>query len=229
MLIGGLQKLSLIDYPGQLAAVIFTRGCPLRCQFCHNASLVIPSLYEPLIPEAEIFAFLEKRKNQLDGVVITGGEPTIQKDLVTFISKIKKMGYSIKLDTCGTNPAMIEELFKKQLLDYIAMDLKAPLKNYQKVTGVQIDPKVILKSIGLILSSKIKTEFRSTLVRDLHNSLDVVEMVELIKGAPLYTLQKYINKNPLNPALKGKQTFSDQELLTLKQAVEKKVQACRIR
>jgi len=224
-----LQKLSLIDYPHQLAAVIFTCGCPLRCQFCHNASLVIPSLYSPSIPEEEIFAFLEKRKNYLDGVVITGGEPTIQADLLPFISKIKTMGYRIKLDTCGTNPAMIEELLKNQLLDYIAMDLKAPLKNYQKVAGVQIDPKIILKSIALILSSKIKKEFRSTLVQDLHSGLDVIEMAKLIKGAPLYTLQKYINKNPLNPALKGNQTFSDQELFQLQKAVQKEVSTCLIR
>ncbi len=229
MLIGGWQKFSLIDYPDKLAAVIFTRGCPFRCQFCHNQSLVIPSAYGPLIDEEKILAFLKKRQGKLDAVVITGGEPTWQKDLPEFLEKIRKLDFLIKLDTCGTNPAMLKKIIQQNLIDYIAMDLKSPLKNYAKITGVKVDTKKILKSIFLILDSKIKKEFRSTLVKGLHTIKDVEKMADLIPNAPLYSLQKYINENPLNSELKDFKTFSDNEFLDLKKKLENKILSCQIR
>lgn len=229
MLIGGLQKLSLIDFPGKLAAVVFTRGCPFKCQFCHNSSLVLPPLYKTLIPEEEVFHFLKKRQNYLTGVVISGGEPTIQKELPSFISKIKKLGYQVKLDTSGSCPDMLEELLQKDLLDYIAMDIKAPLNKYEQITGVKIEAQLLLKSISLIMQSKITKEFRSTLVQGLHNNADILEMAQLIKGAPLYSLQKYVNANPLNPFLKSKEAFELTELLKLQKEIEKTVQNCLIK
>lgn len=229
MLIGGLQKFSLIDYPEKLSAVIFTRGCPFRCPFCHNQSLVVPSAFGPLIAEQEVRSFLKSRQGKLDAVVITGGEPTIHKDLPEFIKKIKEMGFLVKLDSCGINPQMLKKLLKSGWLDYIAMDIKAPLKNYARSVEVPVDTQKISKSISLIMKAVIKKEFRSTLVEGLHTEEDVIEMARMIRGAPLYSLQKFIAGNPLNPAFRHKKTFSDIQLSQLQAKVLKHVQSCLIK
>ncbi|OQX50761.1 MAG: anaerobic ribonucleoside-triphosphate reductase activating protein [Candidatus Cloacimonas sp. 4484_209] len=133
MKIGGFQKVSLIDYPGKICAIVFTRGCNFRCPYCHNPELVLPENYSPLIPEEEIFSFLEKRRGKLDAVEITGGEPTLQEDLTEFIRKIKEMGFLVKLDTNGSFPSVLEKVIYSGLVDYIAMDVKAPLEKYRQV------------------------------------------------------------------------------------------------
>ena len=189
MKIGGLQKLSLIDYPGRLSAVIFTTGCNFRCAFCHNPSLVVPEKYAEDIDEEAVIQFLEERKKYLGGVVITGGEPTIHSDLPLFIEKIKKMGYSVKLDTNGTNPEMIESLINKRLIDYIAMDIKATLKKYSSITCVNLDTEKIIKSIKLIKDSKISHEFRTTVAPGITYE-DIVEVCELV-GSSNYYLQPF--------------------------------------
>lgn len=229
MLIGGFQKLSLIDYPKKAAALIFTQGCPFLCHYCHNPSLVLEDLKTSTIDEKTIFDFLEKRKNQLDAVVITGGEPTIQNDLVSFIKKIKKLNYLVKLDTNGLNPHVIKTLLDEKLIDYIAMDIKAPLDKYFHITQKNIDPNVIKESINLILSSSIDYEFRSTIVQDLHLLEDIEEMAKLIKNAKLYVLQKFVSKSTLNPEFSNKKAFSDKDMHLLLKICKKYVKNCLIK
>jgi pyruvate formate lyase activating enzyme len=135
MKIGGLQKFSLLDYPGKISAVVFTQGCNFRCPYCHNPELVDPERFQECIPEDEIFAFLETRRGKLEAVTVTGGEPTIQNGLSSFVRRIKDMGFMVKLDTNGSRPEVLEELIRHKLIDYIAMDIKAPLEKYEAVTG----------------------------------------------------------------------------------------------
>jgi len=139
MIIGGLQRFSLIDYPGKISAILFTRGCNFRCPYCHNPELVDPQRYAEPWQEEEYWAFLQSRTQKLDAVVVTGGEPTLQEDLEPFLEKIRKMGFLIKLDTNGSNPDVLKDLLSANLVDYIAMDIKAPLEKYSEVAKVPID------------------------------------------------------------------------------------------
>ncbi|MGC8971837.1 MAG: anaerobic ribonucleoside-triphosphate reductase activating protein, partial [bacterium] len=164
MLIGGLQKFSLIDYPGKISAVIFTKGCNFRCPYCHNPELVIFD-GKDLIEEDYIFSFLREKRGKLDGVVLTGGEPTLQSDLINFLKEIKGLGFFTKLDTNGSNPEVIERLLEEKILDYIAMDIKANLEKYNDVTHSNVDIEKIKKSIDIIMHSGIDYEFRTTIVR----------------------------------------------------------------
>ena len=162
MKIGYVQRFSLIDYPGKICAIVFTQGCNFRCPYCHNPELVIPEQYGECIPEDVFFPFLENRREKLDAVSITGGEPTIQPGIVDFIRSIKELGFLIKVDTNGSFPDVIEELLRLNLLDYIAMDIKAPLRKYRNVTASAVDTRNILASIDLIKNSGIEHEFRTT-------------------------------------------------------------------
>jgi pyruvate formate lyase activating enzyme len=191
MKIGGFQKVSLIDYPGRISAVVFTQGCNFRCPFCHNPELVDPERFEGLIPEPEILTFLEKRKGRLDAVVVTGGEPTLQPELIPFIIRLKAMGYRIKLDTNGALPDVLEEMLSRKLLDYVAMDIKAPLERYGEVTKTKTDGQRILKSISLIMGSGVDYEFRTTAVKSLLGPGDLEEIGRLVPGAkPTKTLDR---------------------------------------
>ncbi len=229
MKIGGLQKFSLIDYPKKMAAVIFTQGCPFLCHFCHNPTLVLPNNFMKPIPEKEILDFLNKRKTQLNAVVITGGEPTVQKDLKSFIQKIKDLNFSVKLDTAGINPKILKDLIDNSFLDYVAMDIKAPLEKYEKIINRKIDTKKILQSIKVLLNSNIEYEFRTTLVHNLHTMQDPIEISKLIKHAPLYVLQKFVPNNTLNPDFKNHTSFLAKDLLNIKKQIEKNVKVCNIR
>jgi len=229
MIIAGFQKSSLIDYPAELSAVIFTQGCIFRCVYCHNPELVDPKLFQEPITKEEIFDFLHKRKKQLDGVVITGGEPTIHSDLPEFIRKIKEMGYKVKLDTNGSNPEMIELLIKEKLIDYIAMDIKAPLKKYPKITKVKIDTDKIKKSIKLIMDSNLKYEFRTTIVKSLLSFDDILEIAKSIKGADLYVLQKFLASKTLDKKMMKEKTYEDEEFEELRQKLEAIVKTCLVR
>lgn len=189
MKIGGIQKLSLIDYPGRLSIVLFTIGCNFRCYFCHNPSLVIPEKYVEPMNNEEIINFLEDRKKYVQGVVITGGEPTLQSDLVDFTKKIKKMGYLIKLDTNGTNPKMVKQLIDEKLIDFVAMDIKTSIEKYDEVTNVKSDKDKILQSINLLKNSGILHEFRTTVAPGVGYE-DIEKICELTKGSE-YFLQPF--------------------------------------
>jgi pyruvate formate lyase activating enzyme len=178
MKIAGLQKLSLIDYPKIPAAIIFTQGCNMRCPYCHNPQLVYPNLFDNLLNEEEIFKFLNKRLDLLKGVVITGGEPTIQKDLVEFILKIKSLGFFVKLDTNGTNPNVLQELISKKLIDFIAMDIKANFAKYS--TFFNGDLNLIKLSIDIIKTSGITHLFRTTYDRDILQDKDLLNIKNFI-------------------------------------------------
>ncbi|HIE35846.1 MAG TPA: anaerobic ribonucleoside-triphosphate reductase activating protein [Candidatus Omnitrophica bacterium] len=192
MKIGGFQKISLINYPGKISSCIFTQGCPFRCPFCHNPELVWPYLFAPPLDEEFIFNFLEKRKHQIEGVVITGGEPTIHKDLINFIEKIKNKGYFVKLDTNGTNPSMVKKLVNLRLVDYIAMDVKAPWEKYNILAGTKVNLEVICKSIEIIKNSKIDYEFRTTFVRTFLDERDILKIKKIIGEEKKHKIQEFI-------------------------------------
>lgn len=200
MQIGGFQKLSFIDFPEIIASVVFTQGCNWRCPWCHNPNLVYPDRFEDPIPEKTVFDYLTNRRDQIEGVVISGGEPTLHKDLPDFIQRIKKMGFLIKLDTNGSCPDELESLVQSDLLDYIAMDVKGSLKSYSTIVGTQPNLKTIRQSISLIRGSGIKHEFRSTIVPKLHQKQDASDLAELVKGVEHFVLQAYSSgkTNPSN-------------------------------
>ena len=187
MLIGGFQKMTMLDYPGKVACTIFTYGCNFRCPFCHNATLVIDEA--SLLSEDEILSYLIKRKGILDGVCITGGEPLLQKDIFEFLEKVRKTGLLVKLDTNGSYPEKLKEAIDRGLVDYVAMDIKASLENYSKVADVNVKIQDIEKSIQILLENKVDYEFRTTVVRELHTKEDFEKISEWIKGAKRYFLQ----------------------------------------
>lgn len=192
----GLEKLSLVDYDGKVAATVFTGGCNFRCGFCHNSPLVLHVNALPLIPEEEILSYLEKRKGILEGLCISGGEPTLNKDLPIFIEKVKKIGYSVKLDTNGTNPEMVKSLFNSGLCDYFAMDIKNDKENYAKIIGFDtFDTKKIEETVDFFLTSGAKYEFRTTLIKEFHEKNNIVNIGKWLKGADKYFLQKFKNSD----------------------------------
>lgn len=229
MLIGGIQKLSLLDFPKKMAATVFTQGCPFRCHYCHNAELVLPDKFDKTIPEEDLFDFLKTRIGKLDAVVISGGEPTIQPGLSRFIKKIKDMGFLVKLDTSGIDPEKLSELIEKNLLDYIAMDFKAPYNKYPSVIGVNIDTDKIRRSVDIILKSSIAHEFRTTITDTLLTLDDLIEISTCIKGADLFALQRFISSSTLNSEYINSTCFGDEVLLSLKNEIEKSVKTCIIR
>ncbi len=248
MIIGGLQKFSLLDYPDHIAAIIFTQGCNFRCQFCYNPMLVKPGYTggkvsnkpsvgdgqgqkgHPLITEDDLFAFLDKRKGKLNAVVITGGEPTLHQDLPEFIIKIRKLGYKIKLDTNGTNPNMIKDLINRRLIDYIAMDIKGPLDKYEKVTGVKTDLMKIKESITIIMKSGLPYEFRTTVVPDLIGLKDIASIGKLIKGASKWYLQVFKSDIDLvNPEFNNIKSYNDSEMEEIKLIAREYVEFCKVR
>lgn len=227
--IGGFQRFSLIDYPGKICAIVFTQGCNFRCSYCHNPELVDLEKFSKSVSEKEIFSFLEKRKGKLDAVSVTGGEPTLQKDLIEFLKKVKDMGYLVKLDSNGTNPEVIDGTIKSGLVDYLAMDIKAPLEKYSKVTGVDVDTGKIKRSIELIMDSDLVYEFRTTVVKSQLSKDDVRKIGKLIKGAKLYILQKFVPSKTLDPKFLDEKTYTDEEFEQLKKELEKYVDNCVVR
>lgn len=201
MNICGYQKTTLLDYPGHVAATIFTGGCNFRCPFCHNSDLLSKSV--ATVSEEEIFSFLQKRKNILSGICITGGEPTLQPDLVEFIEKVRSLGYKVKLDTNGYRPQIISDLLSRNMLDYIAMDIKAGFSNYPKVSGIlNINIETIKESISIIENSGIDYEFRTTAVKELHTKQDFFEITEMISSQSPYYIQSFKDSgNVLIPGL----------------------------
>lgn len=203
MLIGGYQKLTLIDFPGHIAATVFTLGCNFRCGFCHNPELVgskasgLMSMAD--LPEEEFFSFLKSRIGKLEGVCITGGEPTIQPDLVDFIIRIKSLGYKVKIDTNGARPDVLRKIIGENLVDYIAMDIKNSPKNYAVAAGVNVDVQRILLSTKLIRTGRIPYEFRTTVVPGIHREKDILEIAKWLVGSRRYVLQRFVNSKLLDP------------------------------
>ena len=197
MNIGGLQKLTLLDYPGKIACTLFTVGCNLRCPFCHNASLVTHPQDAGYVTDDEFFSFLQKRKGVLEGVCVTGGEPTLQKDLPEFLEKIKALGYLVKLDTNGTNPRLLRSLIESRLVDYVAMDIKNSPEKYT-TTSCGVDMLTNIKeSVSLLLSGKVQYEFRTTAARDFHETEDFESIGKWICGADRYFIQNFVDSGDL--------------------------------
>lgn len=205
MNIQGLQKMTLLDYPGKIAATVFTDGCNFRCPFCHNASLVLNSGNAQGIAEEDFFNFLAKRKGLLDGVCISGGEPLLQEDINEFISKIKSLGFLVKIDTNGSFPFKLKELVENGLVDYVAMDIKNSPAGYAKTAGTtgKILPK-IKQSITYLIDGPVEYEFRTTVVKGFHTNEDFVKIGKWIQGAKRYFLQNFVDSGDLiQPGLQG--------------------------
>lgn len=228
MIFGGFEKCTLIDYPSKTACMVYTIGCNFRCPYCHNPELVDETVTET-ISEEEVLAFLDTRKGLLDGVVITGGEPTIHSDLTSFIEKVKEKGFLVKLDSNGTSPQVLKDLVGKKLVDYIAMDIKAPLSRYSSVVSRPVDVDAIQESIDFLRTASVEYEFRTTVVKSLLSEADMLAIGEEIKGAKRYFLQAFIPTKILNPQLRKKVSYSHDELEALRQKVQPYVSYCAIR
>jgi len=232
MIFGGLQKSSLIDYPGKLSSVIFLSGCNFDCPDCHNPDLVkgCPRDAKESIPDW-IFNFLETRRGFLDGVVISGGEPTLQNDLVDLCTKIKNIGYQVKLDTNGSRPGVLEHLIAESLVNYVAMDLKTDVLQHASFIKPDCNPAAILTSIQILMESGIDYEFRTTCVRPMVTPRTIENISRLIRGARLYALQHFRNKEVLHPEYFQDDNceYSDDELIQLKTVAERWVAKCLIR
>ena len=190
MKIGGWQKLTLLDFPGRTACTAFTVGCNMRCPFCYNTPLVLGG--ESLADEEEFFAFLKKRAGLLDGVCVTGGEPTLQPDLYGFIERVRSLGYTVKLDTNGTRPEVIGRLLGDGMLDYIAMDIKSSKERYAEACGIPgFDTAPVERSVSLLMEGRVPYEFRTTVSKELHDERTVAAIGEWIRGADAYFIQSY--------------------------------------
>ena len=230
MILGGLQKLTLIDFPEKIAVTVFTVGCNFSCPFCHNPGLVDAQkiLTEPKIEEKDFFDFLKNRQGMLEGVCVSGGEPTLQRGLPEFLAGIKDLGFLIKLDTNGTNPAMIENLLKKGLVDYIAMDIKAPLEKYKKVVGPQVSLADIQRSVELTRSLP-EYEFRTTVLPALHSKKDILSIGRWLQGAKRYFLQQFRPQTTLDEKFASERPFDDKTLAEIRQALAVFFDECGIR
>jgi len=239
MEIGGLQKLTLIDFPGRISCTVFLSGCNFRCPFCYSSEIVLPEKIkkQPKISEKEFFGFLKEKKNLLEGVVICGGEPTINKDLPRFIKKIKKLGYAVKLDTNGSNPVMLKQLIGKKLIDYVAMDIKGPKEKYGKMTGKKIDIKKIEKSIKILKEGKVAFEFRTTIPPNLLKKEDIVKVMRWIlslgskgfNGQIKYFLQNFRPEKTIDPKFEKIRPYSQEDLLEIQKAVCPFFEICQVR
>lgn len=192
--IHGLNKLTLLDYPGHMACLIFTGSCNYRCPFCQNRDLVLHPTSQPVIPEEEFFAFLKQRRGILEGVCISGGEPTLWPDLADFIKKIRSLGYKVKLDTNGSRPDVVASLLSEDLLDYVAMDIKNSPAKYPETIGLCADAcpiDAVRKTVSLLMASNIPYEFRTTVVKELHSEADLLEIGHWLNGAKAYYLQPF--------------------------------------
>lgn len=227
MIIDGFNKLTLLDYPGYTACIIFTRGCNFNCNFCQNSTLIKINKSKGLIRKEEVLEYLTKRKGILDGIVISGGEPTIQKDLISFIEEIKKLNLKVKLDTNGYNPKVLKYLIDHKLIDYIAMDIKHIFKNYKDIIKKNIVMDKINESINLIKDSNIDHEFRTTIIKEHHSLENIIEIIEFIGKNEKYYLQNFEDSDNVN--CRNLHGFSDEELIELESALKKHSKNIKIR
>ena len=228
MHIHGLQKLAMVDYPGKLAATVFTGGCDLRCPFCHNALLVTRLAETPEIPMEEVLGFLSSRKGLLDGVVLTGGEPLLQPDAADFLRQVRDLGFAVKLDTNGCHPAALADILDQGLADYVAMDVKNSPARYAETVGVPgFDLSPVEESVRLLRQSAVDHEFRTTLVRELHRPEDLDAIAAWLEGAPKYFLQNFVDSG--NLIGRGYHGFSLEELRALAARVAPRFGAVEVR
>jgi len=229
--IGGLQKTTLIDYPGRLAATVFLIGCNFRCPFCYSAELVVPDKIkdQPRVSQKDFFSFLKERKGLLEAITVCGGEPSLNKDLPAFIRKIKKLGYLIKLDTNGSNPLMLEKLIKEKLVDYVAMDIKAPRDSYEKIAGKSVKIEDIEKSIDILKQNKVDYEFRTTIVPTIHSKGDIIKIAKWIGPAKRYYLQNFMPEKTINPRFEKIKPYPKELLLDIKEEISRFFEICEIR
>lgn len=228
MRISGLQKLTLLDFPGHTACTVFTGGCNYRCPFCHNAELVLWPGEQPEIPEADFFAFLEKRRGLLDGVAVTGGEPTLQPELPEFLRRIRDLGYAVKLDTNGTAPETLRQLVSDGLVQYVAMDIKNAPDRYAETAGVE-DPRLeqIRESAAMLMAGSLPYEFRTTVVHELHRPRDLEEIGRWLRGAKRYYIQCFKDSGDL--ICPGMSPCSREELEALLAAVRPFIPSAELR
>ena len=226
MKISGFQKLTLLDFPGHTACTLFTCGCNMRCPFCHNTPLVTGTAQEEY-SEKEILSFLKKRQGLLDGVAITGGEPLLQKDIVSFIRKIKEEGYAVKLDTNGSLPERLRSLVDEKLVDYIAMDIKNTFTKYAFTAGCEIDTDKIISSIDIIKNSGIDHEFRTTVIAEHHTAEDIIEIAEYLGENEKYFLQCFKDSGDILGD--GCSAYAPDELKDMAEKAQKYVKLCETR
>lgn len=246
MIIAGLQKTTLIDYPGKIACVVFLAGCNFRCPWCYSAELVLPEkiVKQPRIREEEFFSFLRERKGKLEGVVICGGEPTVNKDLPQFIQKIKNLGYSVKLDTNGSNPKMLKELVETGLVDYVAMDIKAPkapiMSSEQRTNDNKFKYKDIFvegvkmgdieESAEFLKQGKVDFEFRTTVVPGIHEKEDFLEIAKWIEGKEVkYYLQNFVGQKTIDPEFEKVKPFEKEFLQEIVAEISPYFKICELR
>lgn len=214
MIIDGFEELTLLDYPEHLACMIFTRGCNFRCSYCQNSSLIRYNNEPGNYSEESILDYLKKRKGKLEGIVISGGEPTIQKGLKDFIIKVKELGYKVKLDTNGSNPKILKELIDNNLIDYVAMDIKNDLDSYEKITNSKMNTKAIKESIDILSNSKIDHEFRTTIMKGCHKITNLKKILELVKKNKYYIQNFKMSDDVIDKTLNS---FTTEELKMLKE------------
>ncbi len=229
MLIGSIERASEHDFPGKRAVVLYVRGCNLRCSYCGYAGLLGSCDDRNGHGWAQAEDYLLKRLERLDGVVFSGGEPTLQEDLRHALERVKSMGLSTKLDTNGTQPEILRDLLTGDLVDYVAMDVKAPLENYANLVGRRIDVELIRTSIWVVKQSGIPHEFRTTVVPGLHTTRELKAISELIHGADRYVVQDFVSTNPLREELKGRPAFPNKPLEDIRAYVERRVRSYEIR
>ena len=232
MKIAGLQKLTLLDFPGRIGCTVFLGGCNLRCPFCHNGSLVLYDGDADGISESEFFAFLESRRSRLQGVCVSGGEPTVNLGLTDFIRRIKSMGFDVKLDTNGTNPEMLRSLISERLVDYVAMDIKSSIESYGSATGIKGDRLAniinkVKESATILMCGEVDFEFRTTLVRELHSAEDIRSIGNWLGGEEKYFLQTYRDEGDL--LVGGFTPFTDEETGALLSVLRERVPNAAIR
>ncbi|MCG8473116.1 MAG: anaerobic ribonucleoside-triphosphate reductase activating protein [Desulfobacterales bacterium] len=230
MIIGGLNKCSLIDYPGKLGAVVFTHGCNLTCPYCHNAGLVKGQGPEELYDEEEVFSFLKGRVGRLDAVVVSGGEPSLHSDLPEFISRVKEMGFLVKLDTNGSFPKVLKGLLERELLDYVAMDIKTDPAAYVPHLSKRSFEAEIRESVRLVMDSGVHHEFRTTCAAPFIDEAVLDTIAHMIEGAELYALQEFNPKHTLNPEFFAcREPVSKEVLERFKRMMEPSVSRCVLR
>ena len=227
MVIKGLQKTTLLDFPTKVACTVFTGGCNFRCPFCHNGTLVSDPKQFPTIEIPDFLSFLDKRKGILDGVCITGGEPLLNKDIDSLLREIKARGYAVKLDTNGSFPDLLESLIDEGLVDYVAMDIKSSREKYHLLTGIDKFNVEIAKSVELLLRGKVDYEFRTTVVRELHELSDFEDIGKWISGAKKYYLQLFKDSGDLIEG--GFSAYSESDMLAALDIVKKYVSTAEIR
>lgn len=233
MQFSGVNKLTLLDYPGRTACILFTPGCNFRCGYCHNPEFVLPEMLgqirESFIPEEAIVSFLRERRGKLEGVVITGGEPTIQPDLGRFIREVKKMGFLIKLDTNGNKPEVLKQLVEEGLIDFVALDVKTSLARYPDLVGGLARPEKIAESIAYLKGNPVEYEFRTTLVKEKHSREVLEEMKDLVRGAKRLFLQTFRPGIVLDPQFHQYRPFSPEETENIRTFFSEAVESVVIR